>query len=107
MASYLSNLVHNLSEGLHIIVGKLGRDDKKIETFGIKYKYWDCFLEYTNFKDDLIEYKCLCCNNNYQRKFEEKLKERFFNTYKFSNHHNNKFILMLRKGICPYEYMDD
>ena len=20
------------------------------------------FLEYTNFKDDLIEYKCLCCN---------------------------------------------
>ena len=25
----------------------------------IKYKYCDCFLEYTNFKDDLIEYKCL------------------------------------------------
>ena len=23
---------------------------KKCETFGIKYKYCDCFLEYTNFK---------------------------------------------------------
>ena len=24
-------------------------------------------------KDDLIEYKCLCCNKNYQHKFDEKL----------------------------------
>ena len=28
---------------------------KKRETNGIKYKCYDCFLEYTNFKDDLIE----------------------------------------------------
>ena len=69
--------------------------------------YCDCFLEYTNFKDDLIEYKCLCCKKSYQRKFNEKLKERFFNTYKFSNHDNNKFILLLWKGVYPYEYMDD
>ena len=48
------------------------------ETCRIKYKYCDCFLEYINFKDDLIEYKCLCCNKNYQQKFDEKLKERFF-----------------------------
>ena len=32
---------------------------------------------HTNLKDDLIEYKCLCCNKNYQHKFDEKLKERF------------------------------
>ena len=25
------------------------------------------FLEYTNFEEDFIEYKCLCCNNNYQQ----------------------------------------
>ena len=48
---------------------------------------------------------------NYQHKFGEKLKERFFNTYKFSNHDNSKkevFILMniwmigknLMKHLC-------
>ena len=107
MASSLSNLVNNLSEGIHRIKYKVGHDDKKYETCTIKYKYCDCFLEYANFKDDLIEQKSLCCNNSYQRKFDKKLKERFFNTYKCSNHGNNKFILLLREGLYPYEYMND
>ena len=94
MASSLSNLVNNLSEVIHRIKCKCGRDDKNCETCGIKYKCCGCLLEYTNFKDDLIEYKCLCCNKNYQHKFDEKLKERFFNTYKFSNHDSDKFILL-------------
>ena len=47
------------------------------------------------------------CNKNYQHKFDEKLKERFFNTYKFSNSDNDKFILLLQRGVYPYEYMDD
>ena len=76
-------------------------DDKKCETSGIEYKYCDCFLEYTRFKDNLIEYKCLLCNKNCQRKFGEKLKEQFLNTYKFSNYDNNKFILLLRKCVYP------
>ena len=42
---------------------------KKCKTCEIRYKNCDCFLEYTNFKDDLIEYKCLCCNKSYQQKF--------------------------------------
>ena len=104
MTSSSSNLVNNLSERIHKIKCKYGHNDKKCET---SYKLFDCFLEYMNFKDDLIEYKCLCCNKNYQQKFDEKLKERFFNTYKFSNHDNNKFILLLWKGVYPYEYMDD
>ena len=44
---------------------------------------------------------------NCQRKFDEKLNERSFHTYKFSNLDNNKFILLLQKGVYPYEYMDD
>ena len=28
---------------------------------------WDYCLEYINVKDDLIEYKCLCYNKNYQK----------------------------------------
>ena len=75
---------------------------KKCETCGVKYKYYDCVLEHPNFKDDLTEYKCLCCHKNYQHKFDKKLKERFFNTYKFSNHNNSKFILLLEKGVYLY-----
>ena len=47
------------------------------------------------------------CYKNYQHKFDEKLKERFFNTNKFSDHGNNKFILLLQKVFYPYEYIDD
>ena len=49
----------------------------------------------------------MCCNKNYQHKFDEKLKERLFNIYKLSNHDNIKFILLLRKCVYPYEYMND
>ena len=61
MASSLSNLVNNLSEGIHIIKCKFGNDNKKCETCGIRFKYYNCCLEYINFKDNLIEYKCLHC----------------------------------------------
>ena len=33
--------------------------------------------------------------------------EGLFNTYKFSKHVNNKFILLLQRGVYPYDYMDD
>ena len=74
MASSLSNLANNLSEGIHIIKCKFEHDDKTCETYGIKSKYSNCFLEYTNYKEDLIEYKCLCCNKSYQRTFAVKLR---------------------------------
>ena len=35
----------------------------------------------------------------YDKNFDEKLKKRFFNAYKFSKHDNN--------NVYPYEYMDD
>ena len=46
---------------------------KKNKTCEIKYK--NCFLEYINYKDDLIEYKCLRCNKNYPKNFDENLKK--------------------------------
>ena len=48
----------------------------------------------------------MCCIKSYQRQFDEKLQEQL-NTYKFSNDDNNKFILLLWKGVYPYEYIDD
>ena len=79
MASSLSNLVNNLSEGIHRIKCPCRYDDKKCETCRIKYKYLDCFLEYTNFKDDLIEYKCLCCNKIIYTRRMKNLKNRLKN----------------------------
>ena len=35
-----------------------------------------------------------------------KLTTKFPATYKFCNKDLNKFELLLRKGVCPYEYMD-
>ena len=80
MASYLLNPGNDLSKGIH----------------RTKCKYCDCFLEYANFKDDLLQQKCLCFNKNYQQKFDKNLKEQFFNTDKFSNYDNNKFIIPKR-----------
>ena len=74
MESSLSNLVNNLSERTYRTKCKFEHDDKKCKTYRTKYKYCNCFLEYTNFKDDLIEYKCLCFNKSCQHKFDEKLK---------------------------------
>ena len=66
------------------------------------------FPEYINYENGLIEYKCFCCNKNFfTHNFDEKLTERFFNTYTFSNNDNNNFILLIRKGVYPYEYIND
>ena len=34
------------------------------------------------------------------------LKQRFYNTYQFYLNNDEKFKLLLRKGVYPYEYMD-
>ena len=49
----------------------------------------------------------MVCNKNCQKKFDEKLNERFVDTDKFSNHDYNKLILFLRKCVYTSEYMDD
>ena len=87
MASSLSNLVDNLTEGIH----------------KIKCKDCDCFLEYESVKDNLIKYKCLSCNKDYSNKIDEELKKRLKSAIKFSNNDINKSILLLRKGFYLYE----
>ena len=91
MASSLSNLVDNLADKNHKVKGK----------------DCDCFLEYENVKDNLVKYKCLSCNKDYSNKVDEDLKKRFKNTFKFSYNDINKFTLLLRKGVYPYEYMNE
>ena len=59
MASSLSNLLDNLTEGIN----------------KIKCKDCDRFLVYQNVKDNLIKHKCLSCNKDYLNKLDEELKK--------------------------------
>ena len=51
-------------------------------------------------------FKCLSCNKNYIKDFNKDLINRFPKTYEFCSGEINKFVLLLRKGVYPYEYMD-
>ena len=90
MSTSLSNLVSNLSEGLH--------NDRCI----------DCksCLDHMTTKDEQLIFRCFRCKKNYEKNFNKELIQRFANTYEFCNRGLNKFTLLLRKGVYPYEYMD-
>ena len=65
----------------------------------IKCKYYDSFVDYENVMDNLIKYKRLPWNQDYSEKLDEKFKNWFMNTFKFSDNDINKFILLLGKGV--------
>ena len=54
----------------------------------------------------MLIFKCIDCEKEYEKEFNNELIERFANTYKFCDNDLNKFIMLLRKGVYPYEYMD-
>ena len=90
MSTSLSNLVSNLSEGLH--------NDRCI----------DCksCLDYMTTKDEQVIFRCFSCKKNYEKNINKDLIQRFANTSEFSNGDLNKLIFLLRKGVYPYQYMD-
>ena len=90
MSTSLSKLADNLSEGLH------------------NDKCKDCMscLDYMTTKDEKLIFRCFSCKKNYEKDFNKGLIKTFANTYSFCNKDLNKFILLLRKCVYPYEYMD-
>ena len=94
MVTLLWNIFANLTEGIH-----------KIKCKDCDWKDKD--LEYESVKDNLIKYKSLSYNQGYSSKINQELKHKFKNNFKFSDSDINKFILLLRKGVHLYEYMDD
>ena len=91
MSTSLSKFVDNLSEGIH------------------NNRCVDCksCLDYMKTKDEKLIFRCFSCKKNNEKDFNKKLIERFANIFEFCNGDLNKFILLLRKGVYPYEYMDN
>ena len=56
-------------------------------------------------KDEQLTFRCFSCKKNYEKIFNKELIQRFANIYEFCNGDINKFILLLRKGVYPHEYM--
>ena len=91
MSSSLSKLVDNLSEGIH------------------NNKCFDCKsnLDYMRItKNKKLLLKCFNCSIYYKKKFNNDLIKKLKNTYSFCDNDLNKFVLLLRKGVYPYEYID-
>ena len=91
MAMSLSKLVDNLSEGIQ---NNICADCKSC-------------LDYIKTKNEKLILKCFNCEQYYKIKFNKELIKRFASTYEFCNKDLNKFILLLRKGVYPYESMDN
>ena len=51
--------------------------------------------------------KCIDCNKEYEKVLNNELIGRFANTYKFCDNDLDKFIMLLLKGVYPYEYIDE
>ena len=90
MATSLSKLVDNLTDNIH--------NDKCI-----KCKSNLCFVRAMNEK---LIFKCIDCEKEYEKEFNKELIERSANTYKFCDNDLNKLIMLLRKSVYPYEYID-
>ena len=57
-------------------------------------------------KNDQLIFRCFECKKNYKKDFNKELIKKFENISEFCNEDINKFILLLRKGVYPYEFMD-
>ena len=99
MSLSLSKLVDNLSEGIH---------NNKCADCKSNLDYIKTTAKPSSLKrkDKKLFLECYNCKQRYRKKFNKELIKRFASTYEFCNNDLNKFVLLLRKGVYPYEYAD-
>ena len=56
-------------------------------------------------KNNRLIYRCRECKEEWKRPIEGFI-EKLPSIYQFCNGNLNKFVLLLRKGVYPYEFMD-
>ena len=64
------------------------------------------YCKFVKLHEDKLMYECLSCKNRSFKSINTLIRK-FSNTYKLCGNDNEKFVLLLRKGIYPYEYMDN
>ena len=94
MQSKLSGLVDNLSE-INNKGCKTCMERKNIKS--------EC--DFIGFKNNRLSYRCKKCKGTSTKPING-LIEKFPSIYQFCDEDLNKFVLLLRKGVYPYEYMD-
>ena len=94
MQSKLSNLVDNLS-------GIFNKEYKSC----IERKKTKSECDYIEFGNNRLNYKCKECGKICTKLISEAVRN-FPTIYQFCKGDLNKFALLLRKGVHPYEYMD-
>ena len=120
-------LIHNASHDTHYIINQLTEEFKgklncirenmeKYITFSVpiidSFRFMSTSLSELvhNMSGNFNSIECKSCTENNKCKKCEKLIERliknFPSLYQFCNGDLNKFILLLRKSVYPYEYMD-
>ena len=68
--------------------------------------YQAFLIKWMSSKIDQLIFRCFDCKNNDQKDFNKDLINRFANTYGFCNKDINKFVLLFRKRVYRYEYID-
>ena len=63
-------------------------------------------LMIVNAEEKSLNFHCQKCQTYIKFEFNNELKENFANLLKFYEGYLNKYILLFRKGVYSYEYMD-
>ena len=120
-------LIHNASHDTHYIINQLTEEFKgklncirenmeKYITFSVpiiaSFRFMSTSLSELvhNMSGNFNSIECKSCteNNRYEecKKITDGLIKKFPSVYQFCSGDLNKLVLLLRKGVYPYEYMD-